>query len=167
MFFLQALRTRAKKARAARKPDSELKPGIVIENVAQTRRLAETTLVASALLPAGSSVDDERPTNTGSGSQVSQLEQYSAFLCLSVNSGFYRVVAGNLKKKWKITQEMETFVSIGWLTLRRVSVFCLINIYVRHNLSRSSLRWRVYSIEEQLNVIFISPIFTTNILPDE
>ncbi|KAF6204823.1 hypothetical protein GE061_018986 [Apolygus lucorum] len=62
-----ALRTRAKKQRAARKPESE-RPGMVIENVAQTRRLAETTLVASALLP-GSSVDDERPTNTGSGSQ--------------------------------------------------------------------------------------------------
>ncbi|XP_073982039.1 dopamine D2-like receptor [Rhodnius prolixus] len=72
--IFKALRTRAKKARAARKPDSELKPGIVIENVAQTRRLAETTLVASALLPAGSSVDDERPTNTGSGSQDEEDE---------------------------------------------------------------------------------------------
>ncbi|XP_024084448.1 dopamine D2-like receptor isoform X1 [Cimex lectularius] len=67
--IFKALRTRAKKARAARRPEAELKPGIVIENVAQTRRLAETTLVASALLP-GSSVDEERPTNTGSGSQL-------------------------------------------------------------------------------------------------
>ncbi|BES93515.1 receptor [Nesidiocoris tenuis] len=67
--IFKALRTRAKKARAARKPESEARPGMVIENVAQTKRLAETTLGASTLLPAGSSVDDERPTNTGSGSQ--------------------------------------------------------------------------------------------------
>lgn len=68
-FVLQALSKRAKKAKAARKPNlSEMKPGIVIENVAQTRRLAETTLVASSLVP--SSLLDEGPTCTGSGSQV-------------------------------------------------------------------------------------------------
>lgn len=68
----QALSKRAKKAKAARKPHlSEMKPGIVIENVAQTRRLAETTLVASSLVP--SSLLDEGPTCTGSGSQVSFL----------------------------------------------------------------------------------------------
>lgn len=50
-----------------------MKPGIVIENVAQTRRLAETTLVASALVPTASSLEEERPTNTGSGSQVSHI----------------------------------------------------------------------------------------------
>lgn len=65
----QALRNRAKKQKAARKPHIDLKPGIVIENVAQTRRLAETTLVAtSALVPSST---EDAPTNTGSGSQVS------------------------------------------------------------------------------------------------
>ncbi|RZF35626.1 hypothetical protein LSTR_LSTR005154 [Laodelphax striatellus] len=69
--IFKALRNRARKAKAARKTNiAELKPGIVIENVAQTRRLAETTLVASsALVPTASSLEDERPTNTGSGSQ--------------------------------------------------------------------------------------------------
>lgn len=49
-----------------------MKPGIIIENVAQTRRkLAETTLLATAsLAPGSSSIIDEGPTNTGSGSQV-------------------------------------------------------------------------------------------------
>lgn len=54
-----------------------MKPGIVIENVAQTRRLAETTLGTSALLPSsggGSSYMEEGPTCTGSGSQVSVNE---------------------------------------------------------------------------------------------
>lgn len=69
------MRIRAQKAKASRKPHlSDMKPGIVIENVAQTRRLAETTLGTSALLPSsggGSSYMEEGPTCTGSGSQVS------------------------------------------------------------------------------------------------
>lgn len=46
---------------------------MVIENKPQTRRLAETTLGTSALLPSsggGSSYIEEGPTCTGSGSQV-------------------------------------------------------------------------------------------------
>lgn len=74
---MQALRIRVKKAKASRKPHTaDLKPGIVIENVAQTRRLAETTLGTSALLPAsggGSSYIEEGPTCTGSGSQVRSI----------------------------------------------------------------------------------------------
>ncbi|KAI5726567.1 hypothetical protein M8J76_004900 [Diaphorina citri] len=71
--IFKALSKRAKKAKAARKPHlSEMKPGIVIENVAQTRRLAETTLVASSLVP--SSLLDEGPTCTGSGSQDDEAE---------------------------------------------------------------------------------------------
>ncbi|XP_075233193.1 dopamine D2-like receptor [Lycorma delicatula] len=73
--IFKALRNRARKAKAARKPNlGEMKPGIVIENVAQTRRLAETTLVASALVPTASSLEEERPTNTGSGSQEEDEE---------------------------------------------------------------------------------------------
>lgn len=66
--FEQALRIRAKKQRAARKPHlSELVTGgNVIENIAQTRRLAETTLDSSK---SGSRImPDEVPTNTASGS---------------------------------------------------------------------------------------------------
>jgi dopamine receptor D2 len=78
MEFVQALRVRARKQRAARKPNlGEIKPGSVIENMAQTRRLAETALVGagvSAALPPPSSasltLEDDKPTNTGSGSQV-------------------------------------------------------------------------------------------------
>lgn len=65
---------RARRAKAARRPqmNRDMKPGIVIENVTQTRRrLAETTLLATAsLAPGSSSIVDEGPTNTGSGSQV-------------------------------------------------------------------------------------------------
>jgi dopamine D2-like receptor len=69
---LQALRNRARKAKAARKPNlADIKPGSVIENIAQTRRLAETTLGPSLVAPS-SGMEEERPTNTGSGSQVVQ-----------------------------------------------------------------------------------------------
>jgi dopamine D2-like receptor len=69
---LQALRNRARKAKAARKPNlADIKPGSVIENIAQTRRLAETTLGPSLAAPS-SGMEEERPTNTGSGSQVVQ-----------------------------------------------------------------------------------------------
>lgn len=67
--ILQALRIRAKKQRAARKPHlSELVTGgSVIENIAQTRRLAETTLDSGS--KSGSRImPDEAPTNTASGS---------------------------------------------------------------------------------------------------
>lgn len=78
MEFVQALRVRARKQRAARKPHlGDIKPGSVIENMAQTRRLAETALVGagvSATLPppstASLTLEDDKPTNTGSGSQV-------------------------------------------------------------------------------------------------
>ena len=76
--FVQALRVRARKQRAARKPHlGDIKPGSVIENMAQTRRLAETALVGagvSTTLPppstASLTLEDDKPTNTGSGSQV-------------------------------------------------------------------------------------------------
>ncbi|XP_049548004.1 dopamine D2-like receptor [Anopheles darlingi] len=69
--IFKALRTRAKKQRAARKPHvSEITAGgSIIENIAQTKRLAETQLhdgstrSGSKILP-----DEERPTNTASGS---------------------------------------------------------------------------------------------------
>jgi hypothetical protein len=68
----QALRNRARKAKAARKPNlADIKPGSVIENIAQTRRLAETTLGPTLVAPS-SAMEEERPTNTGSGSQVFQ-----------------------------------------------------------------------------------------------
>ncbi|XP_068632286.1 dopamine D2-like receptor [Battus philenor] len=59
--IFKALRKRAKKQRAAKKPPVSGDPitgttAVVIENVAQTRQLAETAL------------HDDRPTNTGSGS---------------------------------------------------------------------------------------------------
>jgi hypothetical protein len=50
---------------------ADIKPGSVIENIAQTRRLAETTLGPSLVAPS-SGMEEERPTNTGSGSQVVQ-----------------------------------------------------------------------------------------------
>nr|XP_018917256.1 PREDICTED: dopamine D2-like receptor isoform X2 [Bemisia tabaci] len=72
--IFKALRKRAKKARAVRKPHLDMKPGVVIENVTQTRQLAETTLGTSVLLPS-SSVLEEGPTNTGSGSQEEEEEE--------------------------------------------------------------------------------------------
>jgi hypothetical protein len=68
--LFQALRNRARKAKAARRPNlSDIKPGSVIENIAQTQRLAETAL-GPTLVPPSSGMEEERPTNTGSGSQV-------------------------------------------------------------------------------------------------
>ncbi|XP_060854847.1 dopamine D2-like receptor [Rhopalosiphum padi] len=76
--IFKALNLRARKAKAARRPQlsRDMKPGIIIENVAQTRRrLAETTLLATAsLAPGSSSIIDEGPTNTGSGSQDDEEE---------------------------------------------------------------------------------------------
>ena len=70
---LQALSNRARKAKAARKPNaSDCRTDTVLENLAQTRRLAETALGTSSLAaPTSSGLEEERPTNTGSGSQVS------------------------------------------------------------------------------------------------
>lgn len=64
-----------------------MKPGIIIENVAQTRRrLAETTLLATAsLAPGSSSIVDEGPTNTGSGSQVIKLNINLSYNSLYTN----------------------------------------------------------------------------------
>ncbi|XP_061398805.1 dopamine D2-like receptor, partial [Musca vetustissima] len=71
--IFMALRSRARKQRAARKPHlSELTGGSVIENIAQTRRLAETALDSSRqgvrIMP------DEPATNTGSGSNEEEDE---------------------------------------------------------------------------------------------
>ncbi|XP_063828759.1 dopamine D2-like receptor [Ostrinia nubilalis] len=66
--IFKALRNRAKKQRAAKKPPIAGDPttgattAVVIENVAQTRRLAETAL------------HEDRPTNTGSGSNEDDHE---------------------------------------------------------------------------------------------
>uniref|UniRef100_A0A182SXA6 Uncharacterized protein n=1 Tax=Anopheles maculatus TaxID=74869 RepID=A0A182SXA6_9DIPT len=66
----KALRTRAKKQRAARKPHlSEITAGgSIIENIAQTKRLAETQLDGSTRSGSKILPDEERPTNTASGS---------------------------------------------------------------------------------------------------
>ncbi|KAG8230262.1 hypothetical protein J437_LFUL013964 [Ladona fulva] len=94
------MRTRAKRAKAARRPNtssSAMKPGAVIENLAQTRRLAETALGGAGgavplpmpmPLSAGSgggsgpgslahssAFDEDKPTNTGSGSQEEDEEE--------------------------------------------------------------------------------------------
>ncbi|XP_076273151.1 dopamine D2-like receptor [Rhynchophorus ferrugineus] len=59
--IFRALRTRAMQQKATRKPlPSEIKAGSVIENIANTRRLAETHL--------GPTPIEEQATNTGSGS---------------------------------------------------------------------------------------------------
>jgi len=63
------IRERAKKAAGGHgKPVG----GTVIENLAQTKRLAETTLggPSSLPIPKSQTMDDEKCTNTGSGSQV-------------------------------------------------------------------------------------------------
>uniref|UniRef100_A0A182XFA6 G-protein coupled receptors family 1 profile domain-containing protein n=1 Tax=Anopheles quadriannulatus TaxID=34691 RepID=A0A182XFA6_ANOQN len=67
---MEALRTRAKKQRAARKPHlSEITAGgSIIENIAQTKRLAETQLDGSTRSGSKILPDEERPTNTASGS---------------------------------------------------------------------------------------------------
>uniref|UniRef100_A0A1B0FK81 G-protein coupled receptors family 1 profile domain-containing protein n=1 Tax=Glossina morsitans morsitans TaxID=37546 RepID=A0A1B0FK81_GLOMM len=71
--IFKALRSRARKQRAARKPHlSELAGGSVIENVAQTRRLAETALDSSR--QASRIMPDEPATNTGSGSNEEEDE---------------------------------------------------------------------------------------------
>lgn len=70
----QALRIRAKKQRAAKKPNLTdfTTGGSVIENIAQTRRLAETTLDSSKT---GSRImPDDAPTNTASGSNEDEDE---------------------------------------------------------------------------------------------
>ncbi|XP_036227812.2 dopamine D2-like receptor isoform X2 [Bactrocera oleae] len=65
--IFRALSMRAKKQRAARRPHlSELTGGSVIENVAQTRRLAETALGSDR--HAIRIIPDEPATNTASGS---------------------------------------------------------------------------------------------------
>ncbi|CAO1404754.1 unnamed protein product [Diamesa tonsa] len=68
--IFKALRTRARKQRAARKPHiSQITAGgSIIENIAASKRLAETTMDNSS--KSGSKIipDEERPTNTGSGS---------------------------------------------------------------------------------------------------
>lgn len=71
---IQALRIRAKKQRAAKKPNLTdfTTGGSVIENIAQTRRLAETTLDSSK---SGSRImPDDAPTNTASGSNEDEDE---------------------------------------------------------------------------------------------
>lgn len=71
----QALRIRAKKQRAAKKPNLAdfTTGGSVIENIAQTRRLAETTLDNSS--KSGSRImPDDAPTNTASGSNEDEDE---------------------------------------------------------------------------------------------
>ncbi|XP_071441635.1 dopamine D2-like receptor [Hetaerina americana] len=99
--IFKALRTRARRAKAARRPNtasSAMKQGTVIENLAQTRRLAETALGgAGGPLPLplplpitgggsgggsgpgsiaqSSAFDDDKPTNTGSGSQEEEDEE--------------------------------------------------------------------------------------------
>ncbi|XP_011334384.1 dopamine D2-like receptor isoform X3 [Ooceraea biroi] len=69
--IFKALRNRAKKARASRKPNlGDIKPGSIIENIAHTRRFAETALGAAALVAPGI----EEPTNTASGSNEDEDE---------------------------------------------------------------------------------------------
>ncbi|XP_035728482.1 dopamine D2-like receptor isoform X2 [Vespa mandarinia] len=75
--IFKGLRNRARKARANRKPNlGEIKPGSIIENIANTRsgysvaRFAETALGAAALVAPGI----EEPTNTASGSNEDEDE---------------------------------------------------------------------------------------------
>lgn len=71
--FPQALRNRARKQKAAKRPHlSEITCGSVIENVVQTRRYAETTLDSSKSV--SRIVPDEPATNTGSGSNEEEDE---------------------------------------------------------------------------------------------
>ncbi|XP_055380437.1 dopamine D2-like receptor isoform X4 [Condylostylus longicornis] len=80
--IFKALRHRALKHRAARKPNlSDMTTGgSVIENVAQTRRLAETTLDSSirgvgVVCTTGARImPDDQPTNTASGSNEEEDE---------------------------------------------------------------------------------------------
>ncbi|XP_024221469.1 dopamine D2-like receptor isoform X1 [Bombus vosnesenskii] len=75
--IFKALRNRARKARANRKPNlGDIKPGSIIENIAHTRsgysvaRFAETALGAAAFVAPGM----EEPTNTASGSNEDEDE---------------------------------------------------------------------------------------------
>ncbi|XP_043683300.1 dopamine D2-like receptor isoform X2 [Vespula pensylvanica] len=75
--IFKGLRNRARKARANRKPNlGEIKPGSIIENIANTRsgysvaRFAETALGAAALVAPSM----EEPTNTASGSNEDEDE---------------------------------------------------------------------------------------------
>ena len=89
---MQALRIRAKRQKAARKPHiSEITAGSnIIENIAQTKslRLAETTMDKSSSSKSGSKIipDEERPTNTGSGSNEEEEDNAGwVTQCGSVN----------------------------------------------------------------------------------
>ncbi|XP_029156543.1 dopamine D2-like receptor isoform X2 [Nylanderia fulva] len=69
--IFKALRNRARRARASKKPNlGDIKPGSIIENIAHTRRFAETALGAAALVAPGI----EEPTNTASGSNEDEDE---------------------------------------------------------------------------------------------
>ncbi|XP_058797009.1 dopamine D2-like receptor isoform X2 [Phymastichus coffea] len=69
--IFSALRDREKKKRANRKSNmGDMKSGCIIENIANTRRFAETTLGAAALVAPGI----EEPTNTASGSNEDEDE---------------------------------------------------------------------------------------------
>ncbi|KAG5314067.1 DRD2L protein, partial [Acromyrmex insinuator] len=69
--IFKALRNRARRARATKKPNlGDIKPGSIIENIAHTRRFAETALGAAALVAPGI----EEPTNTASGSNEDEDE---------------------------------------------------------------------------------------------
>ncbi|KAK6633992.1 hypothetical protein RUM44_004599 [Polyplax serrata] len=86
--IFKALRNRARKARATKKPNArDILPGSVIENVIQTRRLAETALGEPLRSGGGISLEDERPTNTGSGSNtIMTLEEIPSDIEGSVRS---------------------------------------------------------------------------------
>ncbi|KAG7197229.1 hypothetical protein KM043_018356 [Ampulex compressa] len=68
--IFKALRNRARKARAKKPNLGDIKPGSIIENIANTRRFAETALGAAALVAPGI----EEPTNTASGSNEDEDE---------------------------------------------------------------------------------------------
>jgi len=66
------IRERAKKAAGGKKPGASSKGVTVIENVAQTKRLAETALggPSNLRLLKPERIEEEHTGNTGSGSQV-------------------------------------------------------------------------------------------------
>ncbi|KAK0163140.1 hypothetical protein PV327_006848 [Microctonus hyperodae] len=69
--IIMALRNRAARARANRKPNlRDIKPNSIIENIVHTQRFAETALGAAALV----GPVHEEPTNTASGSNEDEDE---------------------------------------------------------------------------------------------
>ncbi|XP_037039796.1 dopamine D2-like receptor isoform X2 [Bradysia coprophila] len=115
--IFKALRIRAKKQKAARKPHlSELVAGgSVIENIAQTRRLAETTLDSSK---SGSRImPDEAPTNTASGSNEEDDENAAS----PVDADDCHVIVNDKSTEFMLSTVIEENITMNFSVVAQIT----------------------------------------------